>query len=201
LSDQKGFGIVKPEIRVLGIDDGKFVSHTKDSVLIVGVVFRGGYSIEGVMHSKIAIDGLDATEKLASMINSSPHCRQLRVVMLNGITFAGFNVVSLKKLHLETGLPVIALTHDRPNLDAICSALKNLPKSEDRWRLIVEAGEIYEVTNHGTKVYVELAGISLSDAQKVIKLTSTRSCLPEPLRVAHLIASGISSDFEEIEKV
>jgi len=201
LSDQKDFGIVKPEIRVLGIDDGKFVPHTKDSVLIVGVVFRGGYSIEGVMHSKIAIDGLDATEKLASMINSSPHCRQLRVVMLNGITFAGFNVVSLKKLHLKTGLPVIALTHDRPNLDAICSALKNLPKSEDRWRLIVEAGEIYEVTNHGTKIYVELAGISLSDAQKVIKLTSTRSCLPEPLRVAHLIASGISSDFEEIEKV
>lgn len=201
MSDQKGFGIVKPEIRVLGIDDGKFVPHTKDSVLIVGVVFRGGYSIEGVMHSKIAIDGLDATEKLASMINSSPHCRQLRVVMLNGITFAGFNVVSLKKLHLETGLPVIALTHDRPNLDAICSALKNLPKSEDRWRLIVEAGEIFEVTNHGTKIYVELAGISLSDAQKVIKLTSIRSCLPEPLRVAHLIASGISSDFEEIEKV
>jgi len=201
LSDQKGFGIVKPEIRVLGIDDGKFVPHTKDSVLIVGVVFRGGYSIEGVMHSKIAIDGLDATEKLASMINSSPHYRQLRVVMLNGITFAGFNVVSLKKLHLETGLPVIALTHDRPNLVAICSALKNLPKSEDRWRLVVEAGEIYEVTNHGTKIYVELAGISLSDAQKVIKLTSTRSCLPEPLRVAHLIASGISSDFEEIEKV
>jgi len=201
MSDQKGFGILKPEIRVLGIDDGKFVPHTKDSVLIVGVVFRGGYSIEGVMHSKIAIDGLDATEKLASMINSSPHCRQLRVVMLNGITFAGFNVVSLKKLHLETGLPVIALTHDKPNLDAICSALKNLPKSEDRWRLIVEAGEIYEVTNHGTKIYVELAGISLSDAQKVIKLTSTRSCIPEPLRVAHLIASGISSDFEEIEKV
>lgn len=201
MSNQKGFGIVKPEIRVLGIDDGKFVPHTKDSVLIVGVVFRGGYSIEGVMHSKITIDGLDATEKLASMINSSPHCRQLRVVMLNGITFAGFNVVSLKKLHLKTGLPVIALTHDRPNLDAICSALKNLPKSEDRWRLIVEAGEIYEVTNHGTKIYVELAGISLSDAQKVIKLTSTRSCLPEPLRVAHLIASGISSDFEEIEKV
>ena len=67
--------------------------------------------------------------------------------------------------------------------------------------LVVEAGEIYEVTNHDTKVYVELAGISLNDAQKVIKLTSTRSCLPEPLRVAHLIASGISPDFEEIEKV
>ena len=201
MSDQKGFGVIKPEIRVLGIDDGKFIPHTKGTVLIVGVVFRGGYSIEGVMHTKIAIDGLDATEKFASMINSSPHRRQLRLVMLNGITFAGFNVVDLKKLHLETGLPVIAITHDKPDLDAICSALKNLPKSEDRWRLVVEAGEIYEVINHDTKIYVELAGISLNDAQKIIKLTSTRSCLPEPLRVAHLIASGISPDFGEIEKV
>jgi uncharacterized protein len=201
LSKQNCFGVVKPEIRVLGIDDGKFIPHTQGSVLIVGVVFRGSYSIEGIMHTKIAIDGLDATEKLASMINCSPHRRQLRVVMLNGITFAGFNVVNLKKLNLEIGLPVIALTHDKPDLAAICSALKNLPKSEDRWRLVVEAGEIYEVANHGTKVYVELAGISLNDAQKIIKLTSTRSCLPEPLRVAHLIASGISPDFEEIEKV
>jgi hypothetical protein len=201
LSKQNCFGAVKPEIRVLGIDDGKFIPHTRGSVLIVGVVFRGGYSVEGIMHAKIAIDGLDATEKLASMINSSSHHRQLRVVMLNGITFAGFNVVNLKKLNLEIGLPVIALTHDKPDLDAICSALKNLPKSEDRWQLVFGAGEIYEVTNHGTKVYVELAGISLNDAQRVIELTSTRSCLPEPLRVAHLIASGISPGFEEIEKV
>jgi endonuclease V-like protein UPF0215 family len=58
--------------------------------------------------------------------------------------------------------------------------------------LVVEAGEIYEVINNGTKIYLELAGISLADAQKIIRLTSTRSCLPEPLRVAHLIASGIS---------
>ncbi len=201
MSDQKGFGIVKPEIRVLGIDDGKFIPHTKGSVLIVGVVFRGGYSIEGIMHTKIGIDGLDATEKLASMINRSPHRRQLRVVMLNGITFAGFNVVNLRKLHLETGLPVIAITHDKPDLDAICLALKNLPKSEDRWRLVVEAGKINEVKNHGTNIYVELAGISLNEAQEIIKLTSTRSCLPEPLRVAHLIASGVSPDFGEIEKV
>jgi endonuclease V-like protein UPF0215 family len=201
LSDQKGFGIVKSEIRVLGIDDGKFIPHTKGSVLIVGVVFGGGYSIEGVMHTKIEIDGLDATEKLASMINSSPHRRQLRVVMLNGITFGGFNVVNLKKLHLETGLPVIAITHDKPDLDAICLALKNLPKSEDRWRLVVEAGKINEVKNHGAKIYVELVGISLNDAQEIIKLTSTRSCLPEPLRVAHLIASGVSPDFRKIEKV
>ena len=37
-----------------------------------------------------------------------------------------------------------------------------------------------------------LAGLSLTDAQTIIELTSTRSSFPEPLRVAHLIASGIT---------
>jgi endonuclease V-like protein UPF0215 family len=192
LSNPKSFHVIKPEIRALGIDDGKFVPHTKGAALIVGVVFRGGYSIEGVMSTHVEIDGLDATEKLASMVNRSPHRRQLRLVMLNGITFAGFNIVDLKKLNTETGLPIIALTNNKPDLEDINSALKNLPDCEVRRRLVLEAGPIHEVINHGVKVYVELAGITLQDAQKIIALTSARSCLPEPLRVAHLVASNVT---------
>lgn len=192
MSSRKLFRVIKPEIRVLGIDDGKFTPHTKGTVIVVGVVFRGGYSIDGVMHTKVLIDGLDATERLVSMINASPHRRQLRLVMLNGITFAGFNLVDIKKLNEATNLPVLALTHEKPDLDAIRTALKNLPDFEERWRIILAAGEIYEVENKGTKIYLEIAGILLNDAQKIIKLTSTRSCLPEPLRVAHIVASGIS---------
>jgi hypothetical protein len=38
---------------------------------------------------------------------------------------------------------------------------------------------------------MQIVGITRSDAEKLVKLTSTRSLLPEPLRVAHLIATGI----------
>jgi endonuclease V-like protein UPF0215 family len=192
LSNQKNFRTIKPEIRVIGVDDGKFIPQTKGSALIVGVVFRGGCSIDGVMHTRIIIDGLDATEKLALMINNSPHHKQLRCVMLNGITFGGFNVVDLKKLYLATKLPVLALTHEKPDLNRIHEALKNLSKAEERWGMILEAGKIHEIINKGTKIYVETAGISFDDAEKIISLTSTRSSLPEPLRVAHIIASGVS---------
>jgi uncharacterized protein len=178
---------------VLGIDDGKFIPHTQGAVIVVGVVFRGGISIEGVMHTTIAIDGLDATEKITSMINISPHRKQLRLIMLNGITFGGFNLIDIKKLHMATKLPVLALTHEKPNLNEIREALKNLPDFEVRWNLVLEAGEIHELINGGTKIYVETAGISLADAQRIIALTSSRSSLPEPLRVAHLIASGITA--------
>jgi endonuclease V-like protein UPF0215 family len=189
----KDFRVIKSEIRVLGVDDGKFVPHTEGAVIVVGVVFRGSSWIDGVMHTRIAIDGFDATEQIASMINNSPHCKQLRLVMLNGITFAGFNVVDIKRLNSVTKLPVIALTRDKPDLDAIREALNNLPNSEERWKMMLAAGEIHEVSCSGKKNYIEIAGISLVNAEEIVELTSIRSSFPEPLRVAHLIASGISS--------
>jgi uncharacterized protein len=189
---KKAFRVIKQEIRVLGVDDGKFKPHTKGMVLVVGVVFRGGVSIDGVMHTEVAIDGLDATEKLTAMINGSPHRRQLRLIMLNGVTLAGFNLVDLPKLYATSGLPVIALTQVKPDLDDIHSALTHLPDSELRWRIIQNAGEIHEVTNRGSKLYMGLAGIGLSEALIVLDSTTVRGSLPEPLRVAHLIASGVT---------
>ena len=191
----KKFRVIKPEIRVLGVDDGIFKPRTKRFVPVVGVVFRGGYWLDGVMHTKIRVDGVDATRKIASMIANSPHYEQLRVVILDGITFAGFNVVDIKKLNAETRLPVIAVTREKPNFEEIRSALENLPKSEERWKAILNAGEPVEVPIRGEKekVYMQTAGIRMEDAKKILQLTSTRSNIPEALRVAHLIASGISA--------
>jgi len=191
---QKRFRVIKPEIRVLGVDDGVFKPRTRGFVPVIGVVFRGGYWLDGVMHTKIKVDGTDATRKIASMVINSPHHKQLRVIMLDGITFAGFNVVDIKELNAKTSLPVITVTREKPNLEEIRRALENLPKSEERWKAILNAGEPVEVPVKGgkEKIYVQAVGISLEDAVKILRLTSTRSNIPEALRVAHLIASGIT---------
>ncbi len=186
---------MKPEIRILGIDDGKFIPHSKSQVLVVGVVYRAGLWLEGAMSTQITVDGMDATQKLAEMILSSPHFRQLRIVMLNGLTLGGFNVVDIKGLNEKTGLPVIAVTDRKPNLAEVYSALKHLPNCEERWNAILNAGEVYPVVTHARKqrVYVEAVGISRELAVEVLRLAATRSKIPEPLRVAHLVASGLSS--------
>ena len=190
----KKFRVIKPEIRVLGVDDGIFKPRTRGYVPVIGVVFRGGYWLDGVMHTKIKVDGMDATRKIAQMIMVSPHYEQLRVVMLDGITFAGFNVVDIKELNAKTKLPIITVTREKPNLEEIQKALKNLPKSEERWKAVLNAGEPIEVSVKGgkEKIYMQAVGITLEDAIKILKLTSTRSNIPEALRVAHLIASGIT---------
>lgn len=191
---RSNFGVIKPEIRVLGVDDGVFTPHVESLVPVVGVVFRGGYWLDGVMHTEILVDGFDATERISNMITSSPHYEQLRVIMLNGITFAGFNVVDIKALNAMTGLPVIAVTREKPDLPLIRKALKHLPRSEERWKAVLNAGEISEVSTRkeDEKIYLHAAGVSLVDAAKIVRLTSTRSNIPEALRVAHLIASGTS---------
>lgn len=190
----KSFRIIKPEIRVLGIDDGAFKPHVESQVPVIGVVFRGGFWIDGVMHTSIEVDGFDATERIVSMIIGSSHYKQLRVIMLNGVTFAGFNIVDVKALNVETKLPVITVTREKPDFADIHKALQNLPNSERRWKTILSAGEPVEVSTKSakTKIYMQTAGVSREDAQRILQLTSTRSNIPEALRVAHLIASGIS---------
>ena len=185
---------VKPEIRVLGIDDGVFTPHSNELVDVVGVVYRGGYWFDGFMHTRVHVDGLDANEQLAEMIVRSPHLGQLRVVFLNGVTLAGFNVVDIEALWRETGLPVVAVARDKPDFVDIRKALQNLSHSERRWDAIEKAGEMFGVhTREGEQpVYAHAAGLSEAVARRILKSTSTRGNVPECLRVAHLIASGLT---------
>jgi len=190
----KRFRSVKREIRVLGIDDGVFVPQKRGKATVVGVVYRGGLWLDGVMCTEIEVDGLDSTEKIASMILSSPHYGQIRVIMLNGLTFAGFNVVDIKELHDKTRLPVIVVSREKPNLDEIKRAIEKLPCSEKRWRIVEKAGKILEVNvgESDGRIYVQMVGIRKEDALKIIRATSTMSHIPEALRVAHIIASGLT---------
>lgn len=194
LMASRKFRAIKPEIRIVGIDDGVFVPHTRGWADVVGVVFRGGLWLDGVMKTEVAVDGLDATEKIGEMIKASPHYAQLRVVMLNGITFAGFNIVDIKKLSELTKLPVIAVTREAPDFDDIREALKNLPESEERWKIVKNSQQLVKIrTRRGEEpVFMQIAGISREDAEKIVKESSTRSNVPEPLRVAHIIASGLT---------
>jgi endonuclease V-like protein UPF0215 family len=196
----KKFRCIKSEIRVLGVDDGLFAPHTKGAVDVVGVVYRGGYWLDGVMRTEVTIDGMDATEKIAAMIKKSPYYEELRVVILNGITFAGFNVVDINKLFKIVNLPVIAVTREKPDLEKIRKALKNLPECEERWQTIENAGKIIEIQTRNTEedVYMQIAGVSQEDAEKILKTTSTQSNVPEALRVAHIIASGLTRLEEKI---
>jgi len=178
---------IKSQIRILAIDDSPLI-HEK--VMIIGAFFRGGEQLDGILRGEIIKDGLDTTEVFTRMINDSKFHAQIRVILLDGITYAGFNPVDITSLFKETGVPVISFMRSCPDLEKIKLALSNLPDSEKRWEIIRRAGKIYKI-KQDNPVYIQLCGLDKESAVKIIRMTSTHSNIPEPLRVAHLIATGV----------
>jgi len=187
---------VKPEIRIVGFDDGPFLTSDNDT-LLVGTIFRGGSWMDGLITNRVKVDGLDSTERITETVNNSPHKKQLRVIMLDGVTFGGFNIVDMEKLSMDTGIPVIAVVRDKPDFDSIEKALRKFDDYDARWKLIEKAGPVrpLEVKNPKTgklkKIWFQTSAIDAQTARNIIKISSTRSFIPEPLRVAHLIGQGL----------
>ncbi len=178
---------IKPQIRVLGIDDGSLCG---DDILLVGVVFRGGFWIDGLLSCWIMRDGMDATDKIISMIKNTKH-EDLRVIMTDGITFAGFNTIDIQKISSETGLGIIPVMRKMPDFRKIERALDHFTDKQERWQCIEKAGPIHCIKVHEGDLYFQYAGLEKEEAEKLIELTCMHSHLPEPVRVAHIIATGI----------
>ncbi|MDI6807310.1 MAG: DUF99 family protein [Candidatus Aenigmarchaeota archaeon] len=183
--------MLKNEIRILGFDDAAFLPRSKDLVPVIGLIYRGGKFPDGALRTDVKVDGKDASEKIIKLINSSRHKQQLRVIMFDGITLAGFNVVDIKKIYEKTGLPVIVINRKLPNLERVRKALMRFDDFEQRWRYIQNAGKLKVCEVRGGKVYYQAIGLSDEETEEIINLSSTRSYIPEPLRVAHLIATAV----------
>ena len=178
---------IKPEIRILAIDDSPLINN---KVTIIGAFFRGGEQLDGVLRGEITKDGMDATDNIISLIKGSKYYTQARVIMLDGVTYAGFNPVDIRRIFNETGLPVIVFMRSHPDFGKIRLALGHLPDTEKRWEIIQGAGMVHKI-EQGNPVFFQVCGLDAESAVEIIRTTSTHSNIPEPLRVAHLIATGV----------
>jgi len=183
------FRRIKKEIRILAWDDGPFEFKTKGKDILVGVIFRGGTILDGFLKTEVDIDGLDATEKIIEKTLKTKH-KDLRIIMLDGITFAGFNTVDIKEIYQKTKLSVIVVNRKKPDFEKFISTLKKLPDPEKRLECVKNAGPVYWAKVKNKRVCFQCYGIDKRDAGEIIKTTSIMGLIPEPLRVAHLIATG-----------
>ncbi|MDI6724385.1 MAG: DUF99 family protein [Methanobacterium sp.] len=188
----KKFRKIKQEIRILGIDDAPFPPHTQNKVMLIGTVFRGGTWLDGVLRTYISGDGNDSTAEIINMVNNTRHKDQIGVIMLDGITFGGFNVANVREIFEKTEIPVIVIMRKFPDFDKIKRALLRFEDYEKRWNYILNAGKVYKIQNK-EPIYIQICGIDLEDAEEIVSLSTTRSAIPEPIRAAHLIAAGVET--------
>ncbi|UCG88926.1 MAG: DUF99 family protein [Gemmatimonadota bacterium] len=173
---------------VVGFDDCPFQREHRGNVPIIGAVFANS-RLEGVLRGSVRRDGANATRILVRLIAESKYSAQLQLVMLQGIAFAGFNVVDLPRLHRELDLPVLVVVRKRPRLERIRNALERVPGGKRKWALIQRLGPVEPVGS----VFVQRVGLSLAEAATAIARHAIHGTIPEPLRTAHLIAGGITT--------
>ncbi|MGC2048406.1 MAG: DUF99 family protein [Gallionella sp.] len=174
---------------VVGFDDAPFARSHRGDVLVVGAVFAGD-RLDGVISTRVRRDGANAAQRLIDCLAGSKYFDQLQAILLQGIAFAGFNVVDLQRLHEATGLPLLVVARYRPDLQAIRKALlEQVPGGARKWRLIEAAGPMETMAG----LYVQRCGITPENAARLLASLQQNSQLPEPLRVAHMIAGGVTT--------
>jgi endonuclease V-like protein UPF0215 family len=172
---------------VIGFDDAPFPRGHRGPVKIVGAVFAN-HRLDGVLVGEVEKDGDDATDQLAKLVQNSKFYQHARLIMLQGITMGGFNVVDVFDLYQRLNMPILVIARRAPDLGAIRSALElHLPGGRDKWGMIEAAG----VMEPAGDVFIQRVGLTLTQAIETVDQWSIHSRIPEPLRCAHLIAGAL----------
>lgn len=172
---------------VIGFDDAPFPPDWGGKVKVVGAVFAN-LRFDGVIIGEIEKDGTDAAQVLAELVARSKFAEHVQLVMLQGITLGGFNVVDVFYLSRQLGRPVMVISRKSADMESIRRALTTLiPGGKKKWAIIEKLGPMEPVG----KVYMQRVGIAAKQAASVIKHFAIHSLIPEPIRTAHLIAGAI----------
>jgi hypothetical protein len=180
--------MTRPIANVVAFDDGPFDRTKGGDVLLVGAVFART-RLDGVVSGRVRRDGRNATARMAALLTESQFDRHVRAILLNGIAVAGFNVVDIHALAAATGRPVVVVARRPPDMPAIRRALARVRGGARKRALIERAGPM----EPSGPLWIQRAGISLDAARAMLAVTTLHGRLPEPLRVAHLIAGGIGA--------
>ncbi len=182
--------MMKPQVRVMGIDDAPF-SFEDETVEVVGVMVRIPSYVEGILVSEVEVDGDDATQRLAEMIRGSRFREGLALIMIDGVALGGFNVVDIQELHDRLSIPVATVTKREPDMESIEKALK-ARFSDWRSRMeVIERSALERVETPHKPLHVYAVGLPLEEVRDLLRRSTVRGALPEPLRIAHLIATAI----------
>lgn len=175
---------LKSGVRILAIDDSHFTKKDK-LALAVGVIGRPGV-IEGIISFDVHVDGDDATSTLIRKVRSSRFADQIRLIVINGITLAGLNMLDLQEVSERLHVPIVSIVRRRPHQKKLEAAIRKSGKGVE-WKLALlkKLNASLEIKRM-QGLYVQPAGIS-HDAFKPTEMQAYYF-----LRLAHLIAGGVA---------
>lgn len=162
---------------------------------LAGVVMRRDMAIDGFVLGSATIGGADAAERIASM-----HARlgrgDIGIVAVSGAVISSYNVVDLDRLRGLAGVPAVAVSYGEPaggSRAALAGRLaaigKGAGEGEDRADVFSRQGPRTRVRLHTSyDLFVRCAGCSPAQAGRLLDSMTVQGSIPEPLRIARLLA-------------
>lgn len=181
----------KPGIRVLGVAES-FRPNQRKSTL-AGVVMRGDLVVDGLAIGRASVGGDDATASIAALYRRFRR-NDINLLMVSGCILSLYNIVDVDGLARRTKVPVVCLTYKETS--GIEDAIRHHFPGMVRKKLAAygKLGARKRITlSSGHAVFVRTCGISNADAKSVVNSFTLQGSVPEPVRVARLLARAAAS--------
>ena len=179
----------KKGIRGLAIAES-FSQDSKKSVLS-GIVMSTDLIIDGFVMGHSTVGGDDATDAILDM------CKRLdrpdvSFLLISGVVISLYNIVDLKRISEEAGLPVIGVTYEESEgiEDAIKHHFADSYKSKlAKYSKLVSREKITLHTSHN--LYIRKEGCTILEAKQLLDKITLQGSVPEPLRIGQLLANTL----------
>src|ERR671927_1589572 len=187
----------KKGIRVFGIAESFRPARIKST--IAGVVMRRDLVIDGIVLSNTTLNGNDSTENILCMFKSLKRS-DINCIILNGLIISMYNIIDGKLIQIETGLPVIAITfEDSAGLET--SIRRHFPDNpESKLEQYVKLGKRDRVLlKTGKFLFIRYWGLTLKHAITILNSFTLQGSIPEPIRIAKLVARSTHTLYEKLK--
>jgi endonuclease V-like protein UPF0215 family len=179
----------KPGMRVLGVAESFRKGDLRST--LAGIVMRRDLVVDGFTLGRSTVGGDDVTAVILAMFRRL-HRNDVNLIMLSGCILSEYNVVDVDELAAKSGVPVMALTFRESR--GIAGAIRrhfgkgSLEKLE-RYRKLGPRVSVTLKTGH--RVFIRSSGAGKAEAAGVIDSFTLQGSIPEPVRVAKLLARAI----------
>ena len=176
----------KSGLRGLGIAES--FKYGDSTSRLAGVVIRRDFIVDGFVFGKCTIGGDDATDAILDM-----YCRldrdDVNYIIISGLIISMYNFINIKKIWEVTKIPVIAVTYEE-SLGIEGAIRHHFPNSCEK-----KLAEYYKLDKRkemtlrtGHKLYFRHEGCLLEETVKFLDTLTLQGSIPEPVRVAQLLA-------------
>ncbi len=178
----------KKGLRGLAVAES-FKQDSKKSIL-AGIVMRRDFMIDGFVLGNATLSGNDATDEIIHMYEKLAR-PDISYVLISGIIISMYNIVDIKKIHEELQMPVIGVTYqDSTGIEK--AIIKHFPDSATKIEEYKKLGQREKITlKTSYDVFVRKEGCTLSETTQLLNNLTIQGSIPEPIRVAQLLAKTL----------